>query len=152
MNEIYADDNKNIKKYKDSEVIKRLLSYMKGHRKTFFICLFLTLLFILVDLLPALIEGNLIGILNLDINSTDPKYLKTNETLINFTRWMIKNFSFVNEDNYKLSISLFFVSIFGMVIILSAIMHYVSNILLQRMGQKIIMKIREDVFIHITKN
>ena len=40
MNNITNDDNKNIKKYKDSEVIKRLLKYMNGYKKTFFICLF----------------------------------------------------------------------------------------------------------------
>ena len=149
MNNITNDDNKNIKKYKDSEVIKRLLSYMNGYKKTFFICLFLTLIFILVDLAPALIEGNIIGILNLDLNSTDPEYLKANKNIIDFAKWMINTFDFVTKDNYKLSISLFLVGIFTFIIISSAIIHYISNIMLQNMGQRIIMKIREDVFIHI---
>ena len=64
------DDNRNIKKYKDSNLVKRLAKYMKPVLPQFIIALFLTIIIVIIDLLPAFLEGNIIGILQIDLAST----------------------------------------------------------------------------------
>ena len=67
------DDNKNIKTYKDSSIIKRLLKYMKPVLPYFIIALFFTAIVVVVDLLPAILEGYIIGLLNLDFANPSVK-------------------------------------------------------------------------------
>ena len=115
------DDNKNIKIYKNSVIIKRLLNYAKKERYKFILALIFTAMLVAVDLTPAYLEGELIGLLQ---NSD-------------------------YDNNYKLIFSLTMVGIFGVVIIASAFLNYFNSMMLQKSGQRIILKIRRDVFVKI---
>ena len=115
------DDNKNIKTYKNSVIIKRLLNYAKKERYKFILALIFTAMLVVVDLTPAYLEGELIGFLQ---NSD-------------------------YDNNYKLIFSLTLVGIFGVVIIASAFLNYFNSMMLQKSGQRIILKIRRDVFVKI---
>ncbi len=62
------DDNKTIKTYSTKVLIKRLFGYIKPYKGKFILALILTLFTVLMDLLPALIQGSVIGILALNPN------------------------------------------------------------------------------------
>ena len=117
---MHFDDNKKIKTYKDSHIFARLFKYVKPVKASFIISFILTILVVLTDLVPALIEGHLVGILNSDRASND-----------------------------KLMISLSLIGAFLVVIILTALISYFNSMILQRAGQKIVLKLRRDVFVHI---
>lgn len=142
------DDNKNVKAYKDSSVIKRLFVYLKPYIPAFILALVLTIVTVVVDLLPAYFEGLLIGILGLDFTNFDPEYLKNNKGMLDFANNIMANYS-LSIKQFKEIISLFLVIIFVIVIIVSVFIGYFTRMLLQKTGQKIIMKLRRDVFIHI---
>lgn len=142
------DDNKNVKAYKDSSVIKRLFVYLKPYIPAFILALVLTIVTVVVDLLPAYFEGLLIGILGLDFTNFDPEYLKNNKGMLDFANNIMANYS-LSIKQFKEIISLFLVIIFVIVIIVSVFVGYFTRMLLQKTGQKIIMKLRRDVFIHI---
>ena len=110
------DDNKNIKTYKDREIIKRLYNYMKPELFWFIFALFLTIITVFVGLLPAFVEGKLIGILQMsDVNDSSDQFLTT---ICNF---FIKNFNYVTEDNFRLSISLSLAFIYLVIVLLNAL-------------------------------
>ncbi len=115
------DDNKNIKAYKDKEIFKRLMNYAKPVRVSLFLSLLFTILLVIVDLLPAYLEGELVGILN--------------------------NLDYSNSQKMKFVIIL--VCIYACVIILAAFLNYFNSMMLQKAGQKIVTNIRRDVFIKI---
>lgn len=142
------DDNKNVKAYKDSSVIKRLFVYLKPYIPAFILALVLTIVTVVVDLLPAYFEGLLIGILGLDFTNFDPEYLKNNKGMLDFANNIMTNYS-LSIKQFKEIISLLLVIIFVIVIIVSVFVGYFTRMLLQKTGQKIIMKLRRDVFIHI---
>ena len=64
------DDNKNIRTYKDSVIIGRLLRYARPVIWYFVLALFLTAILVAVDMLPAFLQGELIGTLQ-DSNITN---------------------------------------------------------------------------------
>ena len=138
------DDNKNIKTYKDREIIKRLYNYMKPELFWFIFALFLTIITVFVGLLPAFVEGKLIGILQMsDVNDSNDQFLTT---ICNF---FIKNFNYVTEDNFRLSISLSLAFIYLVIVLLNALLLYTTTMILQRAGQKTILRIRRETFNHI---
>lgn len=138
------DDNKNIKTYKDREIIKRLYNYMKPELFWFIFALFLTIITVFVGLLPAFVEGKLIGILQMsDVNDSSDQFLTT---ICNF---FIKNFNYVTEDNFRLSISLSLAFIYLVIVLLNALLLYTTTMILQRAGQKTILRIRRETFSHI---
>lgn len=143
MNNKY-DDTKNSKIYKDRDIFKRLFAYMKPVKTKFIIALFLTLIVVLVDLIPSYAIGLVIGILNLDINST----LKTDQTMISFAKYFMDTFNW-DLVSFKLNICLIGVSLFIVILIISSILSYKAQMLLQRAGQQIIYNLREEVFTHI---
>ena len=53
------------------------------------------------------------------------------------------------KDKFELSKLLAYVAVYGAIIIVSLVCTYIQAILLQKTGQKIISKIREDLFAHI---
>ena len=63
------DDNKNIRTYKDSVVFARLMKYASKVIWYFIISLAMTAVLVVVDLLPAYLNGELIGVLQ-DVNLT----------------------------------------------------------------------------------
>lgn len=115
------DDTKNIKTYKDSKIIRRLFQYLKPVKWYFITALLLTALVVAADLTPAYLEGQIIGILgNTELASGD-----------------------------KLRTALTLVGVYSAVIIATAFVNYYNTMMLQKAGQKIILTMRKDVFVHI---
>ena len=115
------DDNKHIKKYKDSVIIKRLLKYARPYIWEFIFAIVLTLLVVAAQLMPAYLEGEVIGAL--------------------------ASVELTNQE--KLSkVFLLFMVFLGFLLVASVI-NYFSSMILQKAGQKVVLNIREDVFTHI---
>ncbi len=113
------DDNKNIRTYKDRTV--RLLKYAKRVRWAFIISLLFTAILVAIDLTPAYLEGELIGVLgNADLT-----------------------------NDYKIKFTIILLSIYGCVIIGAAFLNYFNSMLLQKAGQRIVLEIRKEVFVKI---
>ncbi len=117
----HFDDNKNIKTYKDKAILKRLLHYAKPVRLSLILSLCFTILLVMVDLLPAFLEGELVGILD---SKTATAQEKTQFTIL-------------------------LVSSYAIVIAGAALLNYFNTMLLQKAGQKIVMTIRKEVFVKI---
>lgn len=114
------DDTKNVKTYKDSKIVKRLFQYLKPVLPSFIFALVLTAFVVVADLVPAYITGQIIGVLGGSIEVED-----------------------------KLRYSLWLVGIFAVLIVITAIVNYFNSMLLQKAGQKIVWKMRKDVFVRI---
>ncbi len=115
------DDNKNIRTYKDRTVLVRLLKYAKRVRWAFIISLLFTAILVAIDLTPAYLEGELIGVLgNTDLT-----------------------------NDYKIKFTIILLSIYGCVIIGAAFLNYFNSMLLQKAGQRIVLEIRKEVFVKI---
>ncbi len=114
------DDTKNVKTYKDSKIVKRLFQYLKPVLPSFIFALVLTAFVVVADLVPAYITGQIIGVLGGSI-----------------------------EVENKLRYSLWLVGIFAVLIVITAIVNYFNSMLLQKAGQKIVWKMRKDVFVRI---
>ena len=114
------DDNKNIKEYKDKHIISRLFKYIMPLKKYFIIAFILTIVVVIADLIPAYLEGQMVGVLNSNRTSND-----------------------------KLGLAFILTGIYFGIIIITAIISYINTMLLQHAGQKIIFKMRQDVFEHI---
>lgn len=138
------DDTKNVKTYKDSSIVKRLLKYMKPVLPYFIVAIFFTAIVVVVDLLPALIEGYLIGILAL--NPNEEATFDTN--LGEFVSMIMDNFNQTFKEA-QLTSAFILVGIYIVSIITSALINYFTIMLLQKAGQKIVMRLRHDVFSHI---
>ncbi len=137
------DDNKKIKTYSSGQVIKRLLSYMKPYIGRFIIAILLTIVTVLIELIPALIEGNIIGILSLD------KFSEHNdERLLSIANYFMNSYN-VTLAEFKLYSSFIIVGVYILIIVANAFIAYYSTMILQRIGQGIVKKLREETFIHI---
>lgn len=107
--------------YKDKEIIKRLVLFAKPYTKQFIIGFILTIILVLIDLVPPLLQGQIIGFLRNDT-------LSNNNILL---------YCFLLIGGYIL---ITFVGCF---------INYYNSMLLQRIGQKILFNIRTDIFTHI---
>ncbi len=137
------DDNKTIKTYSTGVLIKRLFRYIKPHKAKFILALILTLFTVLMDLLPALIQGSVIGILSLDLISeaNDPK-------LLEIANYFMDNLN-ISLQQFKLYSSLSIIGFYIFVIILNSFILYKSTMILQRIGQNIVKDLRQETFTHI---
>ena len=137
------DDNKKIKTYSTSVLIKRLFSYIKPYKAKFILALLLTLLTVLMDLLPALIQGSIIGILSLESfnEASDPK-------LLNIANYFMENLNITLKE-FKLYSSLSIIGVYILIIVLNGFILYKSTMILQKIGQSIVKKLREETFSHI---
>ncbi len=137
------DDNKKIKTYSTNVLIKRLFSYIKPYKAKFILAIILTLLTVLMDLLPAVIQGSVIGILSLDLFSeaNDPK-------LLEIANYFMDNLN-ITLQNFKLYSSLSIIGFYIFIIILNGFVLYKATMILQRIGQGIVKKLREETFTHI---
>jgi ABC-type multidrug transport system, ATPase and permease components len=115
------DDNKNIKTYKDKAIFKRLLKYASRVKWMFILSLFFTAILVGVDLLPAFLEGELIGTLQ-------------DEALSNA---------------YKMNFTLILLGGYAAIIVASCFLNYFNTMMLQKAGQKIVLDIRKEVFVKI---
>ena len=107
--------------YTDKEIIKRLLSFAKPHKKHFIIGLTLTVLLVVIDLLPPFIQGLIVKFLGDDS-------LSTNKAMM-----------------YCYTI----IGLFVLMIIIYGFLKYRTSLLLQNIGQKILYSIRNETFDHI---
>ncbi len=137
------DDNKKIKTYSNKVVIKRLLAYIKPHKGMFIFALFLTLITVLIELIPALIQGTIIGILSLDVFSE-----ANDSNLVNIANYFIDNYGITLRE-FKLYSSFIIIGTYILIILLNGFIMYKSTMILQRIGQGIIKELREETFVHI---
>lgn len=115
------DDNKNIRTYKDRTVLKRLLQYAKKEKWSFILSLLFTALLVIVDLMPAYLEGELIGMLD----NADKTFQE------------------------KMTFIIILLCGYAAVIIGSAFLNYFNSMMLQKAGQRIVMNVRREVFVKI---
>lgn len=111
------NNEKSLRVLSDKVIMSRLMKYMKGHYKTFFIAFGLMVIAVVLDLLmPLLIEQALIEL---------------GEDVINFSK------------------IIYIVAIYAVILLATYIIQYVQAIMLQKMGQQVMYKVREDVFVAI---
>lgn len=115
------DDNKNVKTYKDKKLIGKLFKYFKPHLPVFILSVLLTFVVVIADLVPATLLGKTIGVLGDELIAQEE----------------------------KMSLILVYLGIYLGISILSALINYFNSMLLQKSGQKIMVTLREDVFVHI---
>ena len=140
------DDNKHVRVYKDRVIVKRLFRYLKPHMPKFIVAIILTIMIVFIDLLPAIVEGQIIGLLNVDLTAPE----KSDEFIIKAANYCMTNFNWSLTD-FKLYGSMIMVAAFVVIILLTAVVNYVSRMMLQKIGQRIVMDLRQDLFEHIEK-
>lgn len=106
----------------DSEILKRLLSYLKPHKKKFIITLVLMFFSIVVQLIPSLLIGVTIDII-------------IDESIL-----------YDEKISYLLYLTVGFIAILGA----GTTTQYFQSLWLQQIGQKIILVMRQEIFDHIT--
>ncbi len=115
------DFKDNTRERSDKEVLKRLLSYMKPYKKQFVVIVILMFIALAVQLLPPLMVGFIIDTVTSDVLDREGKILRV------------------------VLVSASFVVVLG----LANVVAYFQEILLQKVGQKTVMELRDDVFKHI---
>ena len=101
---------------KDSEIVKRLLTYAKPHVRSFVLVGFIMLFSISYEIISPLLIGKIERLLS---------------------------------GQFEMSRLLAYVAIYAGVLIVSLVSSYVQSLVLQKVGQKILSDLREDVFMHI---
>lgn len=132
---------KNKRQMTDKALFKKLWQYIKVYKWRYFLAIFLTLFMVAVDLLPALLEGQIIALLNYNDGT------ESTDIIVDIYKGFI-NRGYTSVDA-KLTISFILVGIFLGIIILTVIINYVTRLLLHKTSQRIVNKIRIDAFIHI---
>lgn len=107
------------KKGQDVEMFKKLMVYLKPHRKLFITSLILMTLVVLVDLIPPLFMGL---VLDYIANATEISDL---------------NVVFILLGGFLI------------ILAIAILLNYIQSMLLQVIGQKIIQEIRVETFSHI---
>jgi ATP-binding cassette, subfamily B, multidrug efflux pump len=109
------------RKQEDIKSFKRLLGYLKPHRREFIVSIILMTFVVIVELVPPLFMAKVLELL--------------------------KNSNAVGTMNKIL----LYLGVFILSLVVSIIIHYKQTILLQEIGQKIVFRIRLEVFEHIEK-
>ncbi|MFA5525705.1 MAG: ABC transporter ATP-binding protein [Acholeplasmataceae bacterium] len=115
------DFKDNTRERSDKEVIKRLLSYAKPYKREFFWIIIMMIISLGIQLLPPLLIG-----LTIDTVSNDA--LTSSEKI-----------------QFMIYLSIFFI----VVLLIANVMSYFQGILLQKVGQKTVVSLRDEVFNHI---
>jgi ATP-binding cassette, subfamily B, multidrug efflux pump len=115
------DFKDNTRERSDKEVLRRLISYMKPYKKQFAVVILLMFVGLAVQMLPPLIMGFIVNIIS-------------SKTL--------------TRDEQAMRIILIGVS-FIVALGLGNIVVYYQNLLLQKIGQKTVVELRNEVFNHI---
>jgi len=106
---------------KDSEIARRLLVYAKPYWKSFAFVLCVMLFSVAYDIVSPILLGEIIEVIKTDGSAAADAV----------------------SELLKL------VAVYGSILIVSLICTYIQAIVLQRTGQKIVSRIREDLFTHI---
>lgn len=115
------DFKDNTRERSDGEVLRRLLSYMKPYKKQFTLIIFLMFIALAIQLLPPLMVGYIIDSVTSDVLTRQEK---------------ISSVIFISAS---------FVAVLG----IANVVAYFQELLLQKVGQKTVMELRNDVFSHI---
>ena len=101
---------------KDTEILKRLISYAKPHAGGFLLVGLIMLISIAYDIISPLVIGDIMRLFG---------------------------------DGFEMADLYIRVIFYASILVISLVSTYVQAIMLQKIGQKILSKIREDVFTHI---
>ena len=101
---------------KDSEIVKRLVVYLKPHIKSFLLVGLIMLFSISYDIISPLLVGKIEKMLT---------------------------------EDFRMAKLLSYVAVYAGILIVSLVCTYMQSIILQKVGQRILSKLREDVFMHI---
>ena len=115
------DFKDNTRERSDKEVLRRLLVYMKPYKKEFSLVVFLMLFGLAIQMLPPLIIGFIVDIVGSDVLSRDDKIL------------------------YIIIIAVTFL----VALAFGNLVMYIQSMILQKIGQKTVVTLRNDVFTHI---
>ncbi len=115
------DFKDNTRERSDRDVLRRLLSYMKPYKKQFLLIVVLMLFALVIELFPPLMVGYII------------------DTVISDT---------LDREGMILRVILT-AAVFLIVVAVANITAYYQQLLLQKVGQQTVMKLRDDVFNHI---
>ena len=135
------NNNKHKRQMSDKVLFKHLWKYIKVYKWRYLIAIILTLFMVAVDLLPALLEGQIIALLNYDGTSL------SDDIIIGIYQKFIDSGYQIKDA--KLTISFILVGMFLGIIVVSVVTNYFTRLLLHKTSQRIVNKIRIDTFIHI---
>ncbi len=115
------DFKDNTRERKDSDVIRRLLSYMKPFRKEFVLIVIFMFVGLGIQLLPPFLIGRTVDIVGSDI----------------LTR--------AEKIEFVVMLSIFFI----IALTVGNVVQYIQSVMLQKVGQKTVVTLRDEVFNHI---
>ena len=115
-----------IRKYSDKELYKKLFKYLKPVLPLFILCLFIVLIIVGLDLLPSFLTGEVVNILNGES----------------------KFFSAITVPDKRFVIGMLVLA-YTLILIITVALNYIYQMILQRVGQKMIFDVRKEVFNHI---
>mgnify|MGYP001433914619 CR=1 FL=1 len=105
----------------DKEVVRRLIGYMKPYRKQFFIVIVLVFVGLAIQLLPPYLIGRTVDV--------------------------IGDSSLLRDD--KIQFLILLSTVFLIFLVLGNITAFIQNYMLQKIGQKTVATLRDEVFNHI---
>jgi ATP-binding cassette subfamily B protein len=121
------ENKEQIRKYTDRQLFKKIGKYIKPALPKFMLAMFFVLVIVLLDLLPSILTGEVVKILN-------------NEDGI-----------FKNVPWPKIELIGVVLLIYGLVLICACLINYYYQKLLQNIGQDLVYQVREDVFNHLER-
>ena len=121
------ENKEQIRKYTDRQLFKKIGKYIKPALPKFMLAMFFVLVIVLLDLLPSILTGEVVKILN-------------NEDGI-----------FKNVPWPKIELIGVVLLIYGLVLICACLINYFYQKLLQNIGQDLVYQVREDVFNHLER-
>ena len=121
------ENKEQIRKYTDRQLFGKIGKYIKPALPRFLLAMFFVLVIVLLDLLPSILTGEVVKILN-------------NEDGI-----------FKNVLWPKIELIGVVLLIYGLVLICACLINYFYQKLLQNIGQDLVYQVREDVFNHLER-
>lgn len=121
------ENKEQIRKYTDRQLFKKIGKYIKPALPKFMLAMFFVLVIVLLDLLPSILTGEVVKVLN-------------NEEGI-----------FKNVPWPKIELIGVVILIYGLVLICACLINYFYQKLLQNIGQDLVYQVREDVFNHLER-
>lgn len=121
------ENKEQIRKYTDRQLFGKIGKYIKPALPRFLLAMFFVLVIVLLDLLPSILTGEVVKVLN-------------NEEGI-----------FKNVPWPKIELIGVVILIYGLVLICACLINYYYQKLLQNIGQDLVYQVREDVFNHLER-
>ena len=121
------ENKEQIRKYTDRQLFGKIGKYIKPALPRFLLAMFFVLVIVLLDLLPSILTGEVVKVLN-------------NEEGI-----------FKNVPWPKIELIGVVILIYGLVLICACLINYFYQKLLQNIGQDLVYQVREDVFNHLER-